>query len=279
MLNSEQARAEFERMVSRPEPLLDLAHAALLIAAENDPQVDVGAELRRIDGWADELKSRLDPSWNNLQKLARLRRFLFEELGFAGDGKDYFSPSNSLLHEVIQRRRGIPLTLGILMMELGWRIGMPFEGVGFPGHFLVRLAGEPGDLLLDPFQHGMSVHEEDCRRMLSEITRGTVEFTPRLIESVDKRQMIVRLLHNLKSSYVKRGEDEFALGAVERLLILDPDDLTQVRDRGLLLFRLQRYSPALEALRRYLAEAGEADDRAAIEQTVAALRQKLETLN
>ena len=275
----EQARAEFERMVKRPEPLLDLAHAALLIAAESDPQVDVHAELQRIDGWAAELRSRLDPSFNNLQKLARLRRFLFEDLGFAGDGKDYFSPSNSLLHEVIQRRRGIPLTLGIIMMELGWRIGMPFEGVGFPGHFLVRLTGEPGDLLLDPFDHGTSVHEDDCRRMLNEITRGAVEFSPELIESVDKRQMIIRLLHNLKAAYVKRGQDADALAAVERLLILEPDDLTQVRDRGLLMFRLQRYAPAMESLRRYLAEAGDAPDRGAIEQTVAALRLRLPTLN
>lgn len=275
----EQARAEFERMVRRPEASFDLAHAALLIAAENDPQVDVSAELQRIEGWASELKSRLDPSWNNLQKLARLRRFLFDELGFAGDGKDYFSPSNSLLHEVIQRRKGIPLTLGILMMELGWRIGMPLEGVGFPGHFLVRLAGEPGDLLLDPFQHGASVHEEDCRRMLAEATRGEVEFSPHLLDSVDKRQMIVRLLHNLKSSYVRRGADAEALGAVERLLILEPNDLTQVRDQGLLMFRMQRFAHALESLRRYLAEAGEASDRADIEATVGVIQLKLSSMN
>jgi regulator of sirC expression with transglutaminase-like and TPR domain len=279
MRTPEQARAEFQRMVRRPEPMLDLAHAALLIAAENDPQVDVGAELQRIEGWAAELKSRLDPSWNNLQKLARLRNFVFEELGFAGDGKDYFSPLKSLIHEVIHRRRGIPLTLGIIMMELGWRIGMPFEGVGFPGHFLVRLAGEPGDLLLDPFQHGTSVHEEDCRRMLSEITKGTVEFSPRLIESVDKRQMIVRLLHNLKSSYVRLGEDADALGAVERLLILEPKDPTQIRDRGLLLYRLQRYAAALESLRLYLDEAGDVPDREDIERTAAAIKLKLSTLN
>ena len=279
MVSREQARAEFERMVKRPEPLFDLARAALVIAAESDPQVDVDAEIKRIDGWANELKSRLDPTWNNLQKLARLRRFLFEELGFAGDGKDYFSPSNSLLHEVIQRRRGIPLTLAILLMELGWRIGMPLEGVGFPGHFLVRLAGEPEDLLLDPFQHAMSVHEEDCRRMLAEITRGEVEFSPRLIESVDKRQMIVRLLHNLKSSYVRQGADAEALAAVERLLILEPNDLTQVRDRGLLMFRLQRYAPAFESLRRYLAEATDAPDREDIERTVAAIKEQLRTLN
>src|SRR5438067_1517404 len=129
--------------------------AALLVAAESDPNLDVDGELHRIDTWAAELRARLEPGWNNLQKLARLRSFVFEELGFRGDHRDYYSPSNSLLHEVLQRRRGIPLTLGIVMLELGWRIGIPFEGVGFPGHFLVRLTGEERDLLLDPFRRGM----------------------------------------------------------------------------------------------------------------------------
>jgi len=279
MAKTEEIRTQFARMMKRPEPALDLARAALLIAAESDPQVDVEGELKRLDGWGEQLRSKIAPDANNLQKLARLRSFLFEELGFAGDGKDYFSPSNSLLHQVIERRRGIPLTLGILMMELGWRIGMPLEGVGFPGHFLVRLTGEPGDLLLDPFRHGMSVHEDDCRRMLVEITKGEVPYSPRLIESVDKRQMIVRLLHNLKAAYVKRGEEAGALAVVERLLLIDPNDLTQVRDHGLLLFRLHRFQPALASLMRYLAEAPGAADRAEVEGTVIALRQQMNSMN
>jgi regulator of sirC expression with transglutaminase-like and TPR domain len=274
-----QIRADFEKLVQAPESMLDLARAALLIAAESDPQVDVDAGMRQFDDWAETLRSRLEPDWNNLQKLARLRSFLFDELGFRGDRDDYFSPSNSLLHEVVQRRRGIPLTLAIIMMELGWRIGMPLEGVGFPGHFLVRLTGEPGDLLLDPYKRGMSVHEEDCRKMLEVITRGSVEFSPDLLVSVGKRQMIVRLLHNLKAAYVRRGDDAQALAAVERLLVLNPDDLDQLRDRGLLQFRLQRFAPALESLTRYLELAGESADRAEIEQHVQALRQHLPSLN
>lgn len=279
MADPGQIRADFEKLVQAPEPVLDLARAALLIAAESDPQVDVDAGVRQFDDWAETLRARIEPEWNNLQKLARLRSFLFEELGFRGDREDYFSPSNSLLHEVVQRRRGIPLTLAIIMMELGWRIGMPLEGVGFPGHFLVRLTGEPGDLLLDPYKRGMSVHEEDCRKMLETITRGSVEFSPELLVSVGKRQMIVRLLHNLKAAYVRRGDDAQALAAVERLLVLNPDDLDQLRDRGLLQFRLQRFAPALESLNRYLELAGESADRAEIEQHVQALRQHLPSIN
>src|SRR5207249_2427199 len=122
MLSPDDIRADFVRMMSKPEAAIDLARTALLVAAESDPNVDVDGELHTLESWAAELRARLDPGWNNLQKLARLRAFVFEELGFRGDRTDYYHPRNSLLHEVIKRRRGIPLTLAIVMMEVGWRI-------------------------------------------------------------------------------------------------------------------------------------------------------------
>jgi len=279
MSGAERIRSDFVRMVQGPEPAIDLAKTALLVAAETDPNVDVDGELRTLESWAEELKRRLDPEWNNLQKLARLRNFLFEELGFRGDRNDYFSPSNSLLHEVLKRRLGIPLTLSIIFMELGWRVGIPFEGVGFPGHFLVRLAGEPRDLLLDPFRRGMSVHEEDCRKMLLDTTGGKLEFDYRLLASVGKREMIIRLLNNLKGAYLRKGEDALALTAVDRLLVLDPHDAGEIRDKGLLLYRLNQWGKALDCLSAYLDAAPEAQDRATIERHVAALRQFLASLN
>lgn len=266
-------------MIDRPESSFELARTALLVAAESDPGIDVDAELSRIDAWGEELRRRIDPEWNNLQKLARLRSFLFEELGFRGDRTDYFSPSNSLLHQVLERRRGIPLTLGIVMLELGWRVDMPLEGVGFPGHFLVRLAGEPGDLLLDPYARGMSVHEADCRHMLLESTQGRMDYDPSLVASVGKREMILRLLNNLKSAYVRAGENARALGVVDRLLLLAPGDPKETRNRGLLLFRLQRFPEALHCLQAYLDAGPAAEDRVTIERQVAALRQLIATLN
>ena len=279
MDHPERIRADFERLVKRPEPALDLARAALLVAAECDPNVDVDGQMHQIDTWATELRGRLDPGWNNLQKLARLRAFVFEELGFRGDTHDYYNPSNSLLHEVMERRRGIPLTLSIIFMELGWRIGIPFEGVGFPGHFLVRLTGEPGDLLLDPFKRGMTVHEEDCRHMLREATGGRMEFDDELLASVTKRDIIARLLLNLKGAYLRRNQDEQALAAVDRLLLIHPEDAEEVRDRGLLLFRLQRYGAAYQALSAYLEARPEASDRETIERHTLTLRRLVSSLN
>ena len=279
MMAPEHIRADFVQMVNRPEEALELARVALLVAAESDLDVDIDGELRQLEGWADELRSRVTPDLNNLQKLARLRSFVFDHLGFRGDRRDYYSPSNSLLHQVMKRRRGIPLTLSIVFMELGWRIGIPFEGVAFPGHFLVRLPGEPRDLLLDPYKRGMMVHEEDCRQMLLESTGGRMSYDPTLTVSVGKRDIVARLLHNLKGAYLRAGDDAQALAAVERLLVLSPGDPEEVRDRGLLLFRMQKYGLALESLSAYLDAAAGAADRETIEGHVRTLRELLATLN
>jgi regulator of sirC expression with transglutaminase-like and TPR domain len=279
MMVPEHIRADFVRMMDRPDEALELARVALLVAAESDLEVDIDGELRQLEGWAEELKRRVTPDLNNLQKLARLRSFVFDELGFRGDRRDYYSPSNSLLHQVMKRRRGIPLTLSIVFMELGWRIGIPFEGVAFPGHFLVRLAGEPHDLLLDPYKRGMMVHEEDCRQMLRETTGGRLSFDPALTASVGKRDMVARLLHNLKGAYLRSGDDAKALAAVERLLVLRPDDAEEVRDRGLLLFRMQKYGRALDSLTAYLQAAAGASDRETIEGHIKTLRSLLANLN
>ena len=268
-------RGSFVEMLKRPDAEIDLARAALLVAAENDPSLDVDTEMARLDRWAQELGRRIDPSWNSLQRLARLRTFMYEDLGFKGDVRGYYSPANSLLHSVMSRRLGIPLTLSIVFMEIGWRIGVPFEGVGFPGHFMVRLTGEPGDLLLDPYNHGASVHEEDCRRMIELTTGGIVPYDPSMIRSLGKRDMIARLLFNLKVACLKTGDDKGALSAVERLLLLRPDDPPELRDRGLLLYRMDRYREAREALVAYLRARPEALDREVVERHLAALQMML----
>jgi regulator of sirC expression with transglutaminase-like and TPR domain len=279
MRDREHIRADFESMVKLPDHALDLARAALLVAAESDPRVDVDAQVHTLEAWAAELRGRIEPGWNNLQKLARLRRYVFEDLGFRGEHKDYYSPSNSLLHEVMQRRRGIPLTLSILFLELGWRIGMPLEGVGFPGHFLVRLSGEPGDLLLDPFSEGRSLSRDEVRALLEKATGGRMEFDEALLASITKRDMIARLLLNLKGAYLRAQRDEDALAVVDRLLVMHPGDPNEVRDRGLLLYRLRRFGAAFDALRQYRASAPQAPDAEQVDAHLATLRQLLASLN
>jgi regulator of sirC expression with transglutaminase-like and TPR domain len=271
MSDSGLIRQQFLEMMQRPDADIELARSALLIAAECDPTLDVDAAMLQLDDWARALQARIDPSWNSLQRLARLRTFMYEELGFKGDVQGYYSPDNSLLHSVMQRRLGIPLTLSIVFMEIGWRIGVPFEGVGFPGHFLVRLTGEPADLLLDPYDHGASVHEDDCRRMIQMTTGGTVPFDPNMVRSLSKKDMIARLLFNLKVACLKANDDIGALSAVERLLLLHPNDAPELRDRGLLLYRLDRYRDARSMLEAYLRARPDALDREVIERHMAAI--------
>jgi regulator of sirC expression with transglutaminase-like and TPR domain len=268
-------RAQLAALLERPDHEIDLARAALLVAAEDDPALDPDAALATLRAWGDRLASAVPPECNSLQRLARLRNFMFEELGFRGDVQGYYSPQNSLLHSVMERRLGIPLTLGVVFLELGWRLGLDLHGVAFPSHFLVRLAGEAQDLLLDAYDHGGSVHEEDCRRMLLASSAGMIEFHDGMIRSIGRRDTVGRLLHNLKIAWLREGDDARALSATDRLLLVYPGSPPEVRDRGLLLYRLDEYRDALEALEFYLELRPDGVDREDIEQHVGALRMML----
>ena len=194
MQHPDPIRQDFIRSVTRPEPAMYLARTALIIAAESDPNVDVDGVLHTIDSWAEELRRRLDPDWNNLQKLARLRSFVFEELGFKGERRDYYNPSNSLLHEVVKTRRGVPLTLSIVFMEIGWRLGIPFEGVGFPGHFLVRLVSNAGAFRFNTWQKHISKTLAQHYIGLEEIDDGiwSIYFCNVLLARLNERDYILR---------------------------------------------------------------------------------------
>src|SRR5262249_14086863 len=189
-----------------------------------------------------------------------------------------YSPSNSMLNEVMERRLGIPLTLSIVFMELGWRVGIPFEGVGFPGHFLVRVTGAPRALLLDPYRDGRSVHGDDFRGMLRESAGGRLVLRDDHLNSISKHDMIARLLMNLKGAYLRAEDDAGAFTAVDRLLVLRPGDIEEVRDRGLLLYRLRRYGPAIRDLEHYLETRADAPDRESLEVHLRNLRRLLSSL-
>ena len=268
-------RAQLAALLERPDHEIDLARAALLVAAEDDPALDPEAALATLRAWGDRLASAVPAECNSLQRLARLRNFMFEELGFRGDVQGYYSPENSLLHSVMERRLGIPLTMGLVFLELGWRLGLDLQGVAFPSHFLVRLAGETEDLLLDAYDHGGSVHEEDCRRMLLASSAGMIQYHEGMIASIGRRDTLGRLLHNLKIAWLREGDDARALSATERLLLVYPGSPPEVRDRGLLLYRLDEYREALEALEFYLELRPDGVDREEVEQHVGALRMML----
>ncbi len=193
---------------------------------------------------------------------------LYGRHGFTGNTDAYYDPRNSFLNDVLDRRTGIPLTLGIVLLEVGWRLGLPLEGVAFPHHFLVRYRGEEVDLLLDPFDGGKARAEDEAQELLDRVYGGMVRIQPAFLQPAGRRDMLIRLLNNLKTIYLNTGDELRALGVVERLLLLRPDAASERRALGMLLARMGRRDEAVDELRRYLATGPEGRERARIEEIV-----------
>jgi len=267
----EERRAEIQRirglfaaMVTRSEEQIALAEAALLIAAEEYPLLDIGGYLDRLTRMADRVKDRVGLELEPAILIEEVNRCLFEEEGFQGNAEDYYDPKNSFLNEVIDRRKGIPITLSIVYMEVAWRLGLPLVGVGLPGHFIVKYRCAERDILIDPFHRGILLSEEDCRGTLDRMYGGKMPFHRDLLLPISKRLILARVLNNLKGVYLRRHDFPRALGAIERLFLIHPDSPTELRDRGLIYGRMERFPEAIADLRRYLETSPNADDRAAI---------------
>jgi regulator of sirC expression with transglutaminase-like and TPR domain len=258
-------RSKFAAMVARPEPEVDLAAAALLIAAEEYPQLTPEPYLRRLDELAERVRDRQWDSMAPVVMLQDLGRVLFEEEGFRGNAEAYYDPRNSFLNDVLDRRLGIPITLSVVYLEVGWRLGLPLHGVNFPGHFLVRYDGEALKLLVDPFQGGTIRFEDEAQELLDLVYGGAVRMQPGFLRPAGRKDILVRMLENLKGMYLNNRNDERALAALERILLILPDSADHVRDRGMVLTRLGRDSDAADALRHYLQLLPDAPDRVRIE--------------
>ena len=199
-----------------------------------------------------------------LDRVERLAGFLVDEVGLRGNAEDYYDPRNSLLNEVLDRGLGIPITLALVYMEVGRRAGVPLDGVGLPRPLPAAPLAPPA-LLFDPFDGGRLLTEEDCRAMLDRLSGGTLAFDPRLLKPASPRHILIRMLNNLRRIYLHRGEFLRTIGALDRVLLLDPDDVGARRDRGLLSLRWGDPARGIEDLERYLVLEPEAPDHAAIE--------------
>ncbi len=259
------ARARFAEVVSRREPEINLALAALLIAQEEYPQLQPEPYLHRLDLFAERARDRMANETAPLILLQELSRVLYEEENFRGNANEYYDPRNSFLNDVLDRHLGIPLTLSIIYLEVGWRLGLPLTGVNFPGHFIVRYEGEAIRLLADPYQEGAIRFEDEAQSLLDQVSGGSLPLAPTHLRSADRRDILVRLLTNLKAVYLNQRDDAKALAAIERILIIKPDAAEEIRDHALALTRLGRDHEALPGLHEYLRLAPDADDRTRIE--------------
>lgn len=258
--------------MGRPAEEVDLARAALLIAREEYPQLPVERYLARLEALAEEVKDRLADETAPTLVLREVIHTLYERHDFTGNKDAYYDPRNSFLNDVLDRRTGIPITLAIVLLEVGWRLGLPLEGVNFPGHFLVRFRGEDVRLLVDPFDAGELRFQDEAQELLDRLYGGMVRVQGSFLQPASRHAILVRLLTNLKEIYFNVRDDERALAAVERILLLRPEAPDEIRDRGRLLARLGRRLEALEDLETYLNRAPEAADAPRIEALVERLR-------
>lgn len=245
-------RRDFTREVRQADERVDLARAALLVAREQYPGLSVEGHLGRLDQMAEEVKDRISGEPAELVAVQELLHDLFARKRYRGNREAYYDPRNSFLNDVMDRRKGIPLTLGIILLEVGWRLRLPLEGVNFPGHFLVRYTGLTGRLLIDPFDGGRIWFEDQAQELLDRVYGKMVRVRPRFLKAASRRDIVVRLLANLKGIYVNIQDYGRALAAVERILVIHPTAASQIRDRGTLLARLGRPGEAIEQLQWYL---------------------------
>jgi regulator of sirC expression with transglutaminase-like and TPR domain len=267
----------FRDVVCRADGQVDLGLAALTVARIEHPDLRPEQYLP----WLDDLarRSKIGHAPDHRRALERLRRFLFEEEGFRGNAQNYYDPRNSCLNDVLERKLGIPITLSVLTMEVARRAGLAVEGIGLPGHFIVRARVDGEEILLDPF-HGGAVLSTDeaaavaARAVGRPVTLADAHWTP-----CTAPQILIRMLRNLKTAYVEREDWARSLGVIDRLLMLDADSRIHLRDRGTVLVKLGRLWDGATEWERYLTRFPDAQDAARFREELRRVRQELAIRN
>jgi regulator of sirC expression with transglutaminase-like and TPR domain len=270
------ARA-FAELIRTPEPDLDLARGALCIARIEHPDLIPEHALKQLD----ELAARSGAAGlgDGLRGLHRLREFLFAEEGFRGNAEDYYDPRNSCLNDVLERRLGIPITLALVTMEVGARVGLQIQGIGLPGHFVVGAQLDADSVLLDPFHGGAVLTMDGAQKVVTRALGRPVKLTEASFLPCSRRQFLARMLGNLKAIYVSRRQWDKALEAIECLLAVDPDAADHLRDRGSVLVKLGQFHRGLGDWERYLRDHPESADAEAVRQQLRRVREGLAALN
>jgi regulator of sirC expression with transglutaminase-like and TPR domain len=265
----------------RQDESIPLFEAALAIAQDVDPQLDLAGPQAELDVLAARLQRRLPSDASMVQKLRMLNHFFYRELGFAGNINDYYTPDNSYLHRVITTRRGIPISLAVVYMELAQQIGLDIKGISFPGHFLMKMSVQSGDIIIDPF-NGTSLSREELEERLEPYLEQDYPADVMLtayLQAAQPRAILVRMLRNLKALFLEHRQWDRLLGVQERLVILLPDEIAERRDRGTAYANLECPQAALQDLEAYLAERPYAADASVLRTQLVELRDAVKRMN
>ena len=273
---------DYWSLLVREDASLPVFEAALSIAQDEYPSLDILALLHQIDEFASRLRARLPAHASMQHRVHCLNQLFFKELGFRGNANDYYDPDNSYLNRVIERRCGLPITLSLLYMEIGQQAGIPLQGVAFPGHYLVKVKIGGGEAFLDVFNGGTSLTYDDLVARI-ELDLDTVCTTPNTIAAflheASPRETLARTLRNLKNIYRYDKDWKRLLNVQQRMVILLPKEPIEQRDRGIAYAQLDCPSAAIEDLEAYLVARPQAEDRALIGEQLKMLRQAVGRLN
>ena len=274
-MNPDRALDEFAQLVKSPE--IDLGVAALAIARVEHPELASGPVLAELDQLA--ARSSVSTAGGGRRALDRLCSFLFEGEKFRGNAEDYYDPRNSCLNDVLDRRLGIPITLAVVVMEVGRRVGLEIMGIGLPGHFCVGAKIGRELVMLDPFASGRALDRADAEAIASRAVGRAVKLTDAHFAPTSRTQIVVRMLRNLEGIYARREDWSKALAVIDRLLVVDADAPTHRRDRGTVLVKLGELHRGASEWERYLTRYPQARDAAAFREELRRVRQTLAEKN
>lgn len=274
MATKEDLDRQLRQIAALPDEEIDLGLAALLIASTGYDDLDFDFELGSLDSMAAEVSNRLNSNSDPLFVLNTLSEYLFDELGFTGNRDDYYDPKNSYLNDVLDRRLGIPITLSLVYVEVGRRVGAPLVGIGMPMHFLVGHR-EVQDLFVDPFGGGILLTERECAALLKGSSEDRIEWDRRYLAPVANREFVARMMRNLKTTHLQHEHFDKALVMTDWLLALQPESAIEQRDRGVVHYQLGNYAEARGDLEAYMNRGPKGDDRLAVEDLLGRIARQL----
>ena len=259
---------------------VDILRAALTFSRIDNPALDIERYAHRVDELAVRVAAKIDDPDDPIEVIAALNDVLFREEVFRGDTVDYYSPRNSFLHHVLDRRLGIPISLALVYMEVARRVGFQLFGVGMPGHFLLKHYDVDGhSILIDAFERGSIVTEDDCRQKLDSIYSGQVALQPEFLLPVTRRQMLTRMLNNLRSIYLSQRDFRRAVQVVNLILVIYPRSPEDMKQRAVLRYNLNDFRGALSDFEEYVKMSPDASDAEEIRQTALSLRRSMAMMN
>jgi len=259
---------------------VDILRAALTFSRIDKPALDIERYARRVDELAARVAAKIEDPDDPVQIIAALNDVLFREEVFRGNTVDYYSPRNSFLHHVLDRRLGIPISLALVYMEVARRVGFQLFGVGMPGHFLLKHYDVDGHaILIDAFERGSIVTEDDCRQKLDSIYSGQVALQPEFLLPVTRRQMLTRMLNNLRSIYLSQRDFRRAVQVVDLILVIYPRSPEDMKQRAVLRYNLNDFRGALSDFEEYVKMSPDASDAEEIKQTALSLRRSMAMMN